>query len=145
MRAAGTDEPGSNTAAVAAADGLAAPRQKPLVLVVEDDFLLRGLIAEFLADNGYDVESAADGLEALMRLDSTFRRPSVILVDVTMPRMDGIEFLEHQKALPALANIPVIAMTGSNSQRSSFIGLGFRDVFFKPLDMSKLLQFIREL
>jgi signal transduction histidine kinase len=120
-------------------------RQRDLILAVEDDFLLRTSIAEFLASNGYDVVAAADGLEALIWLDSNKRQPSVILLDLTMPRMDGIRFLKLQKSRPRVANIPVIAITGTGQRRTNLAALGFSDVFFKPLDMSTVLKTIRNL
>jgi CheY-like chemotaxis protein len=124
---------------------LRAPLQKGLILVVEDDFLLRTSIAEFLTwSGGFEVKCAADGLEALTWLDSSLRKPSVILLDIALPRVDGIRFLALQKSLPKVANIPVIAMTG-DARRSNLAALGFRDAFFKPLDLPKLLQTIRRL
>ena len=123
-----------------------AERQKKLILVVEDDFVLRSAIAELLTVDGYDVESAADGLEALIRLDSCPRKPSVILLDITMPRMDGVRFRDLQRSLPGIASIPVIAVTGAaKAQRSGFDHRDFHDTFFKPLDVGSLLLTIRTL
>ena len=123
-----------------------AGREKKLILVVEDDFVLRSAVAELLTAEGYDVECAADGLEALMRLDSSPRKPSVILLDITMPRMDGVRFRDLQKSLPGIAGIPVIAVTGAaKAQRSGFDHRDFHDTFFKPLDVGSLLLAIRAL
>lgn len=127
------------------ADVLESSPQKKLVLVVEDDFLLRTSIAEFLEYNGCRVEAAADGLEALMWLDATVHKPAVILLDITMPRMDGIRFLSIQRSLSHVANIPAIAITGTGARRSNLAALGFRDVFFKPIDLSKLLLRVQAL
>src|SRR5438552_819646 len=99
-------------------DVLDAPRWKGLVLVVEDDFLLRSSIAEFLTSSGYEVESAADGLDALIWLESTLRKPQVILLDLVLPRMDGIRFLTLQRSVARVASIPVIAITGDGRRRS---------------------------
>jgi CheY-like chemotaxis protein len=115
------------------------------VLIVEDDFLLRSSIAEFLTSAGYEVESAADGLEALVWLDSSRRKPSVILLDMTLPRVDGITFLALQRSLSGVASIPVIAMTGDARQRSNLDAQGISDAFFKPLDLPRLLRAIRRL
>lgn len=117
-----------------------------MILVVEDDFVLRSAVAELLTVDGYDVECAADGLEALIRLDSCPRKPSVILLDITMPRMDGVRFRDLQRSLPGIASIPVIAVTGSaKAQRSGFDHRDFHDTFFKPLDVGSLLLTIRTL
>jgi len=123
-----------------------AARQKKLILIVEDDFVLRSAVAELLTAEGYDVECAADGLEALIRLDSSPRKPSVILLDITMPRMDGVRFRDLQKSLPGIAGIPVIAVTGAaKAERSGFDRRDFHDTFFKPLDVRSLLLTIRSL
>jgi DNA-binding response OmpR family regulator len=124
---------------------LDAPPWKGLVLVVEDDFLLRSSIAGFLISSGYEVESAADGLDALIWLESTLRKPQLILLDIALPRMDGIRFLTLQRSIARVASIPVIAITGDGKRRSNLAALGFRDAFFKPLDLPKLLQAIRAL
>ena len=102
-------------------------------------------LAEFLTSSGYEVESAADGLDALIWLDSSLRKPAVILLDIALPRMDGIRFLSLQRSLPAVAAIPVVAMTGDGRRWSSLPGMGFSGAFFKPLDLPKLLETIRDL
>lgn len=124
---------------------LNAPRRKGLILLVEDDFLLRKSVAEFLTWYGYEVKSAADGLDALVWLDSSPRKPSLILLDLSLPRIDGVRFLSLRKSMLEVANIPVIAITGDAKRRSNLTALGFRDAFFKPLDLPKLLQTIRTL
>jgi CheY-like chemotaxis protein len=136
----------SRSGAPGLTDALDTPRLKGLVLVVEDDFLLRSSIAEFLTSSGYEVESAADGLDALTWLESTLRKPQLILLDIALPRINGIRFLALQRSIARLASIPVIAITGSDGRRrTNLSALGFRDAFFKPLDLPKLLQAIRNL
>ena len=128
------------------ASDLEAEQEKNLILIVEDDFVLRSAVAELLTGEGYDVECAADGLEAFIRLDSNTRKPSVILLDISMPRMDGVRFRALQKSLPAIAKIPVIAVTGTvKAQKSGFDQRDFAETFFKPLDIPGLLRAIRTL
>jgi CheY-like chemotaxis protein len=128
------------------ASDLEAKREKKLILIVEDDFVLRSAVAELLTAEGYDVECAADGLEAFIRLDTNTRKPSVILLDISMPRMDGVRFRDLQKSLPAIARIPVIAVTGAaKAKRSGFDHRDFSETFFKPLDVPSLLRAIRAL
>jgi CheY-like chemotaxis protein len=138
--------PGSASEASALTGDLDASRQKKLILVVEDDFVLRTAIAELLTSEGYDVECAADGLEALIRLDSSTRKPSMILLDIAMPRMDGVRFRDLQKSRRGVANIPVVAITAAaKALRSGFDHRDFHDTFYKPLDVPRLLQTIRSL
>jgi CheY-like chemotaxis protein len=122
-----------------------ASRQANLILIVEDDFVFRTALVELLMAEGYEVECAADGLEAITRLDSGERRPSVILLDIGMPYMDGARFREVQRTLPGMADIPVIIISGHRSRLLHLKALGAREVFFKPLDAPKLLQTIRAL
>ena len=138
--------PGSASEGSTAAEDLDASRRKKLILVVEDDFVLRIAVAELLTSDGYDVECAADGLEALIRLDSSDRKPSVILLDIAMPRMDGVRFRDLQKSRPEVASIPVVAITAAaKALRSGFDHRDFHDTFYKPLDVPRLLQTIRSL
>src|SRR5262249_28727536 len=79
------------------------------ILFVDDDDDIREAIAEGLTDNGFDVLTAANGLDAMRVLRNT--HPSVILLDLMMPVMDGYEFLEERRVDPALAAIPVAVIT----------------------------------
>src|SRR5882757_1816224 len=69
------------------------------ILVVDDDFAIRRAIAEILGDEGYDVRCAANGLEALEVLGERVLRPTLIILDLWMPRMDGLKFRELQRSL----------------------------------------------
>lgn len=80
------------------------------VLVVDDDTDTVRLLANILADHGIPVRTAADGLEALGLLVESI--PSVILLDLNMPVMDGFEFLEHLQSDTAWNEIPVVILTG---------------------------------
>jgi CheY-like chemotaxis protein len=82
----------------------------PSVLIVEDDAGLRDLLSLLLRTSGYDTMTAANGMEALRRLDA--RHPSLVLLDMWMPIMDGWQFRKAQLADPAIANIPVVCLTG---------------------------------
>jgi CheY-like chemotaxis protein len=81
------------------------------VLVVDDDKDIRDLLSDALAAEGYVVASARHGAEALERLRAF--RPDLILLDLMMPVMDGLAFIAAKKDDPALADIPVIAMTAA--------------------------------
>lgn len=83
----------------------------PRMLVIEDEELLRNLYSELLEMKGFHVETATDGKTALENLNDT-RRPDLILLDINMPEMDGIEFLRIIKSNSKLKRIPVILITG---------------------------------
>jgi CheY-like chemotaxis protein len=115
-----------------------------LILIVEDDFMLRSSLAELLRGEGYRVESCANGADALLRLQLP-PQPSVILLDIMLPYMDGVAFREAQLASPAMAGIPVIVITAVGVDKDVAVGLRFERTFYKPLDIPKLLTAIAEL
>jgi excisionase family DNA binding protein len=86
-----------------------------VVLVVDDDQLVRETLGDFLSDEGYRVLLATSGAHALKLLARSPVRPSVILLDLKMPELDGWQFRELQLKEPELAGIPVIVLTGTPS------------------------------
>ena len=78
------------------------------ILIVEDELALREAWADLLGSEGYSVEAAAHGREALQKLESANSLPDVILLDLMMPVMSGREFLEKRTASSRLRQIPVI-------------------------------------
>lgn len=85
------------------------PRDQQLVLLVEDNVHNRAIFAQVLAHYGYEVREAENGEQAV-RLAAELR-PSVILMDLSLPVMDGWEATRKIKANPELAQIPIIALT----------------------------------
>ncbi|MEO8524671.1 MAG: response regulator [Caldimonas sp.] len=90
------------------ADKARAPR--PLIMIVEDDAFAAKLIAKTLESQPWDLVFASEALEALGKLARV--RPSLILMDVNLPGMGGLELTERLKSIPALAAIPVVMLTG---------------------------------
>jgi len=88
------------------------------VLVVEDDEDHLDVIATLLQESGYRVILARNGEEALQHLRSGTCRPCVILLDLWMPVMSGWRFREEQQKDPALAEIPVVALSGDGETRA---------------------------
>ena len=79
------------------------------VLIVEDDVLVKRMYQQALQFDGFDVDLAADGKEGLDKVKE--RKPTLILLDIMMPKMNGLQFLEEVKGDPATKNIPVIVLT----------------------------------
>src|SRR4051812_1696827 len=79
------------------------------ILVVDDDREIRAVVDDLLTGEGYSVRTAGNGRQALEILAQW--RPEVILLDLSMPEMNGWTFLAHQQADPTLAGIPVIVMS----------------------------------
>jgi len=82
------------------------------LLLVEDEPDTRAALEALLLDEGYRVASAGNGAEALEALKSGGVRPDPILLDLLMPVMDGYAFLDRQAAVPELAAIPALVLTG---------------------------------
>ncbi len=80
------------------------------VLVVEDDDDTRLLLRTILEEEGYRVQTAADGLQALQILEEQ-PRPAVLLLDLMLPRMDGWVLVERIRGSPLLAKMPIVAMS----------------------------------
>jgi len=111
------------------------------ILVVEDHADLRDLLAVLLEGEGFVVQTATNGVEALKSLDSA--RPSLILLDLMMPVMTGDEFRERQLADPRYRDVPVICMTAAHDGRARAERIHADEYFQKPLDFDQLLTVVR--
>jgi CheY-like chemotaxis protein len=111
---------------------------RPHVLIVEDDVELRASMAELLKADGYEIELATNGAEAINRLEND-RRPFAVVVDLLMPGIVGHELLEYLRDDVVLASIPVAIFSASPHLAPK----GY-PVFRKPVDMEPLLAFVRE-
>jgi len=105
------------------------------VLIVDDDHDLRQTLSEILNDEGYAVETAANGKEALDVLRRR-RTPRVVVLDLMMPVMDGWQFLDELRRDEALCRIPVIIISATNR---CLRAVGASEVLAKPLDYYKLV------
>jgi|SRR5579862_226584 len=108
------------------------------ILVVDDDTDLRESLALLLALKGYEVITASDGREALAALHAG-ALPCLIVLDLTMPDMDGFQFRRAQLEDPALAGIPVVLCSGHPTAVHVAQQLGALACFEKPFDVQLLL------
>jgi signal transduction histidine kinase/DNA-binding response OmpR family regulator len=111
------------------------------VLVVDDDATARELMRRLLAKQGFDVVTASDGREGLELARKV--EPSVITLDIIMPRLDGWDVLKELKADPALANIPVVVVTMLDETDRGY-RLGAADYLTKPIDRDRLKQLLEK-
>jgi DNA-binding NtrC family response regulator len=106
------------------------------VMVVEDDHMARDALAELIRIWGYQPETASDGLEALEKMRHS--HPSVLISDVQMPRMGGIELLKAlQKTAPEVSCI-VLTSEGSTEKAALARAAGAVDFLEKPIDARRL-------
>jgi CheY-like chemotaxis protein len=111
----------------------------PLVLVVEDDPSVRGLLQTLLTAEGYEVGTASDGLAGLVKASA--QHPSLILLDLMMPDLGGIRVLEEMRGDPELRDIPVVVVTGKVDAVPGLREvLGETNVFAKPFAVAELLD-----
>jgi len=86
--------------------------EPPKILVVDDETAIRNLLIDLLGDEGYTVVAAANGRAALAIAQQ--QRPDLILMDVMMPELDGLETMQHIRALPESGNVPIILMSAAH-------------------------------
>jgi two-component system, chemotaxis family, sensor histidine kinase and response regulator PixL len=117
-----------------------------LIMVVDDSINVRRFVAMTLERNGYRVEEAKDGLDALEKVQSGLL-PKAIICDLEMPRMDGYGFLAKVKLIEEAKNIPVVMLTSRSSQkhRKIAMNLGAADYFGKPFNEADILARLAEL
>ena len=109
------------------------------ILVVEDDRNVRDLILTRLAMAGYSTSVARDGAEALEAI--RLSRPDAVVLDISLPKLDGFEVLRELRLKPASAVPPVMVLTARNAQEDikAALALGARDYMSKPFDHAQLL------
>lgn len=119
------------------------PAPPTTILVVEDDELIRQVLAEILELNGFAVMQAADGLTGLEL--ATQARPAVIITDVSMPGINGFELVEHLRADPVLRSTRVIIVSALAERADVRRGMecGADDYIPKPFKESEVVNAIR--
>ncbi|MBM3347982.1 MAG: response regulator [Betaproteobacteria bacterium] len=119
-----------------------APPPPPSVMVVDDSLTVRKFTGRLIERHGYELMVARDGVEALEKLRDTL--PDVMLVDIEMPRMDGLELTRTVRADPRLAHIPVIIISSRTAEkhRSHAGEIGVSAFLGKPYPEDELLALI---
>ena len=110
------------------------------ILVVDDDEDVREALGLMLHKAGHEVSFARDGVEAFEMLARMSTRPSLVVLDMMMPRMNGNEFLEEVSKQPHLSRMPVIVVSTS----AEFVHRGATRIFTKPVDVERLLCAVDE-
>ncbi|MEZ4699612.1 MAG: response regulator transcription factor [Rhodothermales bacterium] len=115
--------------------------QEPRILLVEDDAELRSLVEGRLRESGYNVRTAATGTEALVRVDE--QAPDLVLLDVMLPEMDGLEVCRRLRATHPL--LYIIMLTARTDELDRVVGLevGADDYVTKPFSLQELVARVR--
>lgn len=116
--------------------------EKTLILLVEDEIPLAGLVQRELEDRGYSVLHAADGRQALQLFEQ--HTPALVILDWMLPEIDGLDVL---KAIRKISAIPVLFLTARSDASDRVVGLeiGADDYLIKPFDMGELVARVRAL
>jgi len=110
------------------------------ILVVEDDRDIRETMVGALQDEGYVVDSAIDGLDALERLRASDRLPGLILLDLMMPRMNGLEFWGEVARDEAWRRIPIVVVSADAHGRKHAATMNAAAYLKKPTGLLALLE-----
>jgi CheY-like chemotaxis protein len=117
------------------------------VLIAEDSSVIQNLARKILEFQNYDITAVKNGEQVLQTLD---KEPfDILLLDINMPVMDGMECVKKVRALADIekASVPIVAITGNakNYTEEEFKAAGFNDVLVKPLNFDKLVEIVNTL
>jgi CheY-like chemotaxis protein len=118
------------------------PADDTLILVVDDDEDIRYALGDTLEAEGYSVVLAEDGRDALHKLQGLPAPPCVILLDLMMPNMDGLQFRAAQQCDPALASIPVVILSADVQVKQKAAGMAAAGCMAKPVRITDLLKMV---
>ena len=115
----------------------------PKILLVEDNEMNRDMLSRRLIRNGFEVVVAVDGGQAVAMAAS--ENPDLILMDMSLPVMDGLEATRQVKAAPGTCAIPIIALTANAlvEDREKALAAGCDDFDTKPVELPRLLEKIK--
>jgi len=120
------------------------PEQGKTILIVDDDLDCRTLVRTVLANNGYTVEQASDGFEALERLKSF--KPDLVVLDIMMPGLSGYDVVIRMKQHPETQNIPIVMLTAKGEDEDVLLGYSEYQVDYyipKPFTSRQLISGIK--
>ena len=111
------------------------------IMVVDDAMFMRTKASRLLSQEGYEIVEAADGSEAVRKYQA--EKPDLVLMDITMPVMDGIEALKAIKSHDDGAKVIMVTALGQRSMVLEAIRAGARDFVVKPFQPDKLLEAVK--
>jgi len=115
------------------------------VLIVDDDYINRRLLVSLLRKELYQIETieSVDGGDALQKCEE-YPDLQLILLDIEMPRMDGVEFIRQYKESYPLSETPIIAISSNDLRAKEILTSGANSFLVKPITEEKLIKAIRE-
>ncbi|PRY39917.1 response regulator receiver domain-containing protein [Spirosoma oryzae] len=117
------------------------------VLIAEDSSVIQNLARKILEFQNYDITAVKNGEQVMQILEK--EEFSILLLDINMPIMDGMECVRRVRAMPdkEKASVPIVAITGNakNYTEEEFKTAGFNDVLVKPLNFDRLVEVVNQL
>ena len=115
----------------------------PVILVIEDYSDSRAVLSSLLRANGYKVVEASDGREGLLQANRV--KPDLILMDLAMPKMDGVEATRQLRQRHTLSQVPIFVISAytTTDVKQDALAAGCTEVFPKPIDVDSLLSKIK--
>ena len=125
--------------------GVHSDASRPVILVVEDDVDLQRMLRVMLRELGR-VVTADDGVDALLKIRDGLR-PALIVSDIMMPRMDGLELAQSLSDHPEVADVPIVFLTARNTPKDVIAGIqaGARAYVTKPFKQKELVDKVRRI
>lgn len=114
------------------------------ILIIEDDLAIRTYLSMLLELEGFQIRQASNGQEGLNSLEKDKTLPSLIILDLMMPVMDGWQFRENQVADPEASSIPVVVMTADGHAPEKAAKMGAQGCIQKPLNIDLLLKTVNK-
>lgn len=108
------------------------------IMIVDDSLFIRGRVARMLMRRGYEVTTAEDGLEAVTLYEQL--KPDVVVMDITMPRMQGLEALAELRRLDPQAKVIMLTALDQPAAAVKAVQLGAKEFLAKPVDIQKLVD-----
>lgn len=115
----------------------------PKILVVDDAAFMRMRCSKLLTENGYDVVEAENGLEAIAKYKEN--RPDAVLLDITMPEMDGLTALKEIRKVDPEAKVAMVTAMGQQAMIMDAIKSGAKDFVVKPFQPDRVLAAVKKL
>ena len=115
----------------------------PKILVVDDAAFMRMRCTKMLSDGGYEVAEAADGNEALQKYKEL--KPDAVLLDITMPELDGLATLKELIKMDAGARVAMVTAMGQQSMVMEALKSGARDFIVKPFESDRVLGAVKKI
>lgn len=112
------------------------------ILVVDDDPDICEILKTRLESNGYEVETASNGVVAFVKASD--EKPDLIILDVSMPTMDGLKFVQSTRWKMEMKDIPILILTARTNTKEIFDALGVAHFLAKPYDSKELLGIVEE-